>query len=397
MLYLGQTRRTEQIHTKSTQLIIQNQNYTAMATNLETTCNFLLHTIRTSGLNFSCQETPFSIYVTLRKSFIQSRFTQTSESKSAHEHLSNESELTKVKDNFEKLFATHKNLEEAYVKTKNDFEDAIEECQSNYKIIENLRSLNEEKSVRIVNLDSEIKNLKDNKKSLEIKNENVLKENKSIKKETTELRNEIKSTSKELKSLKKENRDISHDFEKKIEALESKNRSLVEFKATKAAEDKSEKVKIKTINKKLKTIEEKEARLNIDKIKLENEAKKMKVVTEVKVCQTDNHPEIPYEITTPLPPIFSSQLCYATPPIHFLSRSLPRLDKICWSEPEDYMVDEAEEFLNFQYDQQIKQFYQDAKQQAQDQRVTNLVDKTEQKLIPIVEHSDRDRNDNLIH
>ena len=368
-----------------------------MASNLETTCNFLLHAIRTSGLNFSCQETPFSIYVTVRKSYIQSRFSQTPEIKAAQEHSSSEIELTKVKENFEELFERHKRLEESYLKTKNEYEDVIEGCQSNYITIENLNRLNEEKSARIENLELNINNLKDNKKSLETKNENVSTENKSIKQEITELRNEVKSASKELKFLKKEKRDTTHDLEKKIEALELKNRNLQEFKAAKAAEDKSEKIKIKNINKKLKTLEEKEARLNIEKIKLENEVKKMEVVTETKVCQTDNHPEIPYAITTPLPPIFSSQLCHATPPIHFLSRSLPRLDKISWCEPDDHIVNEAEEYLNFQYDQEIKQFYQDAKQQAQGQRVSKLVDKTGQQVIPTAEHSYRDRNDNPIN
>ena len=33
------------------------------------------------------------------------------------------------------------------------------------------------------------------------------------------------------------------------------------------------------------------------------------------------------------------------------------------AEPEDWVVNKADEYLNYQHDQQIKQFYKDAKQQ----------------------------------
>ena len=76
--------------------------------------------------------------------------------------------------------------------------------------------------------------------------------------------------------------------------------------------------------------------------------------------QTDYHPEIPYLVTDPLPPIFSSQLCFKSRPIHFLSRSLPNLSSILWC-PSD---NEAEEFLSEQYDREIQEFYLDAQEQA---------------------------------
>ena len=61
--------------------------------------------------------------------------------------------------------------------------------------------------------------------------------------------------------------------------------------------------------------------------------------------QTDSHPEIPYLVTGPLPPIFSSQLCFKSCPIHFLSRSLPNLNSFIWCPPADEYIDAAEEFL----------------------------------------------------
>ena len=162
---------------------------------------------------------------------------------------------------------------------------------------------------------------------------------KSLKKEISELYSEVKFARKELKNLEKEKRDTTHEFEKKIEAIEFTNKNLIDSNANELRKERN--------------VEEKEARLEIDKSEFEK-AKRIKVLSETKVCQTDEHPDVPYNIQTPLPPIFSIQLCHiATPPINFLSRSLPRLDKISWCQPEDYMVDEAEEFLNYQYDREI--------------------------------------------
>ena len=149
--------------------------------------------------------------------------------------------------------------------------------------------------------------------------------------------------------------------------MEHRNKHLIE---SHAAEVQKEKDEIKAVNKKLKTIEEKEARLEIEKNKFEK-AKKFQIQKETKVCQTDENPDVPYYITIPLPPIFSLQLCHATPPIKFLSRSLPRLDRIKWCQPEDYMVDEVDEFLNYQHDQEIKQFYEDAKTKALENKSIN--------------------------
>ena len=76
-------------------------------------------------------------------------------------------------------------------------------------------------------------------------------------------------------------------------------------------------------------------------------------------CQTDRHPNIPYSVTLPLPPIFNSDLCLYSPRIRTLSISLPKLDSMCWvkTTPEDKLRDEAEEALNDKYDGEVRQFY----------------------------------------
>ena len=39
-----------------------------LATNIQRSCEFIINNVRMSGLNFSLQETPFSVYFTIRKS-----------------------------------------------------------------------------------------------------------------------------------------------------------------------------------------------------------------------------------------------------------------------------------------------------------------------------------------
>ena len=339
-----------------------------MVTNLENTCNSLLQNIRTSGLNFNCQETPFSIYVTVRKSFVQPRTNTKSfpdfKPVVVQEHFTTDSKLSEVK-------VEHKNLKQAYDNVKNDLEDAIDELETKNKVIEDLEIVNANQSNMIEKLEAYIKNLRNDKKVNENENETYSIENKTIKKEISEMNDKTKATTKELKSLKKENKNITHDFEKVIGQLELKVKNLLDYKAAKIAEERKEKVEIKNKSKKLKAMEEKLAKVEMEKNDLERKAK-LKIRKESKICQTDQTPDLPYEINSPLPPIFSSQLCHATPPIHFLSRSLPRLDKICWVQSEDNYLDEAEEFLNYQYDQQIKQFYLDAKEQAVAKKMADM-------------------------
>ena len=40
-----------------------------MTINIQKSCSEILNSVRNSNLNFSCQETPFSIYLTVRKSW----------------------------------------------------------------------------------------------------------------------------------------------------------------------------------------------------------------------------------------------------------------------------------------------------------------------------------------
>ena len=106
---------------------------------LETSCDLLLQNIRDSGLNYNCQLTPFSMYVTIRKSFIKSR---TSLINSTHSlNVCRKSESSELQEKYDKLLIKQKCLEQGYNNLKSDLEHVIEECDEKNKGIENLENL----------------------------------------------------------------------------------------------------------------------------------------------------------------------------------------------------------------------------------------------------------------
>ena len=72
-----------------------------------------------------------------------------------------------------------------------------------------------------------------------------------------------------LKSNKKENNDAAHKNRKKVENLEAKVEDLLQFKVTKELEEKDLKNKSKKLDKKLKSIQEREAELKVLKNRIE--------------------------------------------------------------------------------------------------------------------------------
>ena len=258
--------------------------------NVKASSDFLLHSVRSSGLNYVCQETPFSIFLTVRKTFVKSISPSPPSPTSILEP-----EKFNVKQ--EKLLEDNNSLKEAFNRLKNDYGDAIEQCESYSQVIEELnqktevlnKKLSDEKVVN-ENVENKIKQATNDRNKMESKFDEVIKENKTLKKEISELSNQIKTSSKDLKTALKDKRDISNDFEKKIRAFETENKTLVEYKILKEAEEKDLKLKLKSANKKLKSVTEKEAKLENEKLNFNKLKVSLRSETEkeVKSCQTDS-------------------------------------------------------------------------------------------------------------
>ena len=81
--------------------------------------------------------------------------------------------------------------------------------------------------------------------------------------------------------------------------------------------------------------------------------------------QTDQHPDLPYQIDSPLPPIFSSSLVHKSKSL-FLKRSHPDLTSIRWVNitDEDVIEQEIEEIEMNNYDTEIREFFQESAEKS---------------------------------
>jgi hypothetical protein len=181
--------------------------------------------------------------------------------------------------------------------------------------------------------------------ALKAQYENILSENNNLKSDKSATNTEFKKLKKNLK--KEENRYLE---------IGAANKHLNDEVKTLTIENK----KLGNLNEDMK-IETKEVieKLKQEKVDIETELRFLTARKSEEVSsQTDQHPEIPYKVTSVLPPIFSSQVCWKSRPLH-LSNSLPSLDSICWCKPNENFEDEAEEALVEQYDRQVHEFYED--------------------------------------
>ena len=120
-------------------------------TTIESSCNSILQKIRTSGLNFSCQETPFSMYVTVRKSLTkQQRSNHLAASHGQpvgqpgeHDHeLHVVSPVTGLLPRYEQVLLEKKTMEEACNKSEQILEETIQDSEEKSEVINELRDKN---------------------------------------------------------------------------------------------------------------------------------------------------------------------------------------------------------------------------------------------------------------
>ena len=200
-------------------------------------CEQILWLIKNSDLNYSVQETAFSLNICLKKTFLNkwpgNNVPQTKD-------ISHELEVSdKHILNLEKTVDTLN-------KQVSDLNSKTDDIVTN-----KLKPLNEEKRL------------------LQVKHEKICANNKILKNENEIVRKELNAANVAVKTCKKETNDAHHNNNNKISGLEYKLRELLEFKATKESEEKELKSKQKKVDKKLKSIQEKEAQIKVERNKLD--------------------------------------------------------------------------------------------------------------------------------
>ena len=228
-------------------------------------CQSILNQVRRTNLNFSVQETPFSIYLTVRKTFVKSR------------SLPDIPPVILLDDVSEHLQSKHTHLKIEHEKVKESLKESLDKNKTKTsniaKLEEKIRDLHAEIGRKADLLNSAETKMIDNNRVLQTKHEKVCAENKNLKYENEDLKKEINNLNIASKSAKKEVKETSHRLGKNIEVLEDKVKSLLDFKIIKEAEEKGLKTKMKKAEKKMKLAREREAEVEIEKITLSKQRK----------------------------------------------------------------------------------------------------------------------------
>ena len=157
---------------------------------LEKSCNMILNSVRNSCLNFSIQETPFSLYLTVRKSMARNKSLQDDESNEQTLDVKNLSE-TILKEEIKTLKIKLNEAEDFNLRLQHECEEAVnesEKCNKEMKMLE-----------------TKVFSLKDDKIKLEDELESSEKSWKSLTKQ-------VKEKDKTIHDLRKENQIISENF-----------------------------------------------------------------------------------------------------------------------------------------------------------------------------------------
>ena len=201
---------------------------------IENSCFAILSNIRSSKLNYSIQETPYSIYLTIRKSIRKSPTFSNPEIQSFSPPGTISAVLELKKEN-ELLLNKCQFLERSNQELKNSFEEATNENETNLETIHNLEDKIEILNNKLVTAEKEvdftvgrkIKAVTDEKRLLQTKHEKICTENKTLKKEKEDFCKEISTLKVSLKSSRKETKDVVKNFEKKISEYETKITDLL--------------------------------------------------------------------------------------------------------------------------------------------------------------------------
>jgi chromosome segregation ATPase len=186
-------------------------------------CDLIVNSIRNSFLNYSLHETPYSIYLTIRKSFVKNS--------AALNLSSSDPSLESVCSNQDASFLLNllRKAEKSENALKRNYEDALEESEEAHKKIKDLEALVEQ--FRSKSLESQ---LKQKEKTIELlQSEKVTNETnlEVAEKNCKTVKKKIKEKEKEVFDLKKENARVTN-------ALELLKSDLVKVNKEKKIEDK---------------------------------------------------------------------------------------------------------------------------------------------------------------
>jgi uncharacterized protein YhfF len=167
--------------------------------NTLTSCNDVRQCLVKSGLHYYINESPHSIWITIRKKFLNDRHSLS---------ISAPSENRELNEDYSNLLEKYKQLEAAYDNLKNEFESEVGDHKETMDVKERLTEQLTKKEQANLNLKQEVKEIQTNLDIIELNSK------KSIK--------DFREKDKEIYNLKKENLK----FRENIEIVEKDFREL---------------------------------------------------------------------------------------------------------------------------------------------------------------------------
>ena len=191
---------------------------------VDQTCEKIIKQICESKLHYHMNQTPYSIYFSIRKKFIKG-FEPKSAGNNKIVHMEPELELLNLKNEYAKLYTFY----ESAVANENLLKCEISRLAQEVEV----KSKDDSKH----KFDAENKLLRNELSESKAKYEKKCVEIKAFKDDNESIRKEMNSLSVALKRSKKEHRELSQSHEKEIKLLEKRIVELVDYKNKKMADE----------------------------------------------------------------------------------------------------------------------------------------------------------------
>ena len=241
---------------------LQTSDYTMF---IDKACEQIIRQVSSSQLDYHMNQTPYSIYFSIRKKFIRGFVPSASENLDFSTY--GDAELVNLKKEYQKLYECYQTTlanENIFIaeiaRLKHELEEKSE-LEDNFVNLEETKQKNDVKSKAI---SKELREIKDkyDKKCVDVK---------TLKDEIDVIKKENNSASIALKRSKKERTETVKRYEKKVHEYESKLGELIDYKNKKINEERDLKLKQRKEMKRAKQLAKKEQNVKVIKNVDENE------------------------------------------------------------------------------------------------------------------------------
>ena len=231
-------------------------------------CDSILQLVRSFPLNYELRETPFSLFLTIRKYFNNKVKILPNQTISYQDHSLIQSELAAevnmLKSEVHALKVRNCFLVEANDNLTNKYEEEVVAAEQTSQELNEATAKTSDMKFNFEKMESNLVKLRREKNDLETKHVKTAEELKVLKSTHDELKKENNKVNVALKALKKDSKENDYRQTKIIKTHEDTIEELLAFKVLKTKEEKLIKNKKKKLDKKLKQVNHVEVKPGLD-------------------------------------------------------------------------------------------------------------------------------------